>query len=103
VWAQTFSYITIREEQKLKLLEYREMRTIFGSKTEEVRGSLKKLYEERHNFYSSRTIVGMIQPRTGFRGYWWGNLKKKSSIERRCLDGMMMIIIMIVTIITDQV
>ena len=47
------SYITIREEQKLKLLEYREIRKIFGSKTEEVTGSLKKLLnKERHDFYS---------------------------------------------------
>jgi hypothetical protein len=70
---------------------------IFGSNT--VTGSLKKLHnEERHDFYSSRTIVGVIQPRTGFRGYWWGDLKKKSSIERRFVDGMMMMIVTIITI-----
>ena len=63
-------FITIREGQKLKLLEYREMRKIFGFKTEEVAGSLKKLHnEERHDFCSSRTIVRVIQSRTGFRGY----------------------------------
>jgi hypothetical protein len=72
VWAQT-----IREGQKLKLLKYREMREIFGFKTEEVAGSFKKIHnEERHDFYSSLTFVGVIQSRTGFRGYCWGNLKE---------------------------
>jgi len=74
------SYI-IREEQKLKLLEYREMCKISEYKKKEVAGSLKKLHNEINDFYSLQTVVRVIQSRTGFRGYCWGNLKKRVQLN----------------------
>jgi hypothetical protein len=55
----------IREEHRLKVLENRVLRRIFGPKRDEVTGDWRKLHnEELHNFYSSPNIIRMIKSRT---------------------------------------
>jgi hypothetical protein len=41
-----------------------ELRGIFGSKRDEVKGGWRELYnEEIHNWYSSPTIISMVKSR----------------------------------------
>jgi hypothetical protein len=68
------------------------LRRIFGPKRDEVTGGWRKLHnEERHNLYSSPSIIGMIKSRRMrwaghvarmgkrgiHRGYWWESQKEK--------------------------
>jgi hypothetical protein len=56
--------LTLREERRLRLLENRVLRRIFGPKRDEVTGGWRKLYnEELHNLYTSPSIIIMIKPR----------------------------------------
>jgi hypothetical protein len=56
--------LTLREEHRLRELENRVLRRIFGPKTDEVIGSWRKLHnEELHNFYSSSSIIRMFKSR----------------------------------------
>jgi hypothetical protein len=49
----------MREERRLKMLENRVLRKIFGPKRDEVRGELRKLFnEELNDLYSSTNING---------------------------------------------
>jgi hypothetical protein len=44
--------LTLREEHRLRMVENRDLRRIFGPKREEVKGEWRKLHnEELHNLY----------------------------------------------------
>jgi hypothetical protein len=54
----------MREERRMRVFENREMRTIFGSRRDEITGEWKKLYnEELNDLYSSPNIVRLIKLR----------------------------------------
>jgi hypothetical protein len=54
----------LREEHRLRVLENRVLRIIFGPKRDEVMRDWRKLLnEELHNLYSSRNIIIMIKSR----------------------------------------
>ena len=55
-------YITLREERRLRVLENRVQRKIFGPKREEVTGEWRKLHNEEFNdMYSSPNFIGLIK------------------------------------------
>jgi hypothetical protein len=50
---ETWSF-SLREERRLRMIEKRVLRGVFGGKKEEVTGRLRKLHNEvLHNLYSS--------------------------------------------------
>jgi hypothetical protein len=56
-------FLTLREENKLMVFEYRMMR-IFGPKKDGVMGRWRKLHnEELHDLYSSPRIIRIIKSR----------------------------------------
>jgi hypothetical protein len=56
--------LTVREEHKLRVLENKMLRTIFGPKRDGVAGGWRKLHnEELHNLYSSPRIIRIIKSR----------------------------------------
>jgi hypothetical protein len=56
--------LTLREELRLRVFEYRVWREIFGPKKDEVTEEWRKLHnEERHDLYSSPNIVRVIKSR----------------------------------------
>jgi hypothetical protein len=56
--------LTIRAEHKLRVLENRVLRKIFGPKRDRVTGGWRKLHnEELHNLYSSPSIIRVIKSR----------------------------------------
>jgi hypothetical protein len=56
--------LTLKEEHRLRALENRILRKIFGSKRDEVTGKWRKLHnEELHNLYSSTDIIRQIKSR----------------------------------------
>jgi hypothetical protein len=56
--------LTLREEHRLRVLENRVLRMIFGPKGDEMIGHWRKLHnEELHNLYSSPSIVRIIKSR----------------------------------------
>jgi hypothetical protein len=58
---KTWSLI-LREEQRLRVLENRVLRRIFGPKRDEVRGGWRKLHnEELHNLYSSLSVIIILK------------------------------------------
>jgi hypothetical protein len=60
---ETWSLI-LREEHRLRVFENRVVRRIFGPTRDEVTGEWRKLYnEERHNVYSSPSIIKTIKSR----------------------------------------
>jgi hypothetical protein len=62
----------LREERRLRVFENRALRRIFGPKTDEVTGELRKLHnEELNDLYSSPTIVRVIKSR---RMRWAGHV-----------------------------
>jgi hypothetical protein len=64
--------LTLREEHRLKVLENRVLRNIFGPKRDELTGGWRKLHnEELHNLYSSPSIIRMIKSR---RMVWAGHV-----------------------------
>jgi hypothetical protein len=82
--------LTLREEHRLRVLENRVLRRIFGSKRDEVRGGWRYLRnEELCDLYSSPNIIRMAKlrrmkwtghvARIGRRGmhigYWWESQK----------------------------
>jgi hypothetical protein len=56
--------LTVREEHKLRVLENRVMKRIFGPKKDGVTGGWRKLHnEELHDMYSSSCIIRIIKSR----------------------------------------
>jgi hypothetical protein len=56
--------LTLREEHRLMMFEYRVLGGIFGPKKEEVTGTLRKLpNKDFHNSYSAPNIIRMIKLR----------------------------------------
>jgi hypothetical protein len=68
--------LTLREEHRLRVLENRVLRRIFGPKRDEVTGGWRKLHnEELHGLYYSSSIVRVINARRmRWAGQWrtWG-------------------------------
>jgi hypothetical protein len=75
--------LTLREEHRLRVIENRVLRNIFGPKRDEVTGGWRKLHNEKlHNLYSSPNIFGMIKSR---RMRWAGHvvrMRAKSNAYR---------------------
>jgi hypothetical protein len=79
-------FLTLREECRLRVLENRVLRRIFGPKRDKVIGEWRKLHNEELNYlYSSPNIVWVIKLRrmrwAGHvacmgGGFWWGNLRE---------------------------
>jgi hypothetical protein len=66
--------LTLREEHKLRVVENRMLRRIFGPKRDGVTGRWTKLHnEELHNFYSSPSIIRIIKSR---RMRWVGHMAR---------------------------
>jgi hypothetical protein len=56
--------LTVKEEQKLRALENRVLRKIFGPKREEVAGGWRRLHNvELHNLYASSNITRLSKSR----------------------------------------
>jgi hypothetical protein len=84
--------LTLREEHRLRMVENRVLRRIFGPKRDEVTGEWRKLYnEELRDLYSSPNIIRIIKSRSmrwaghvarmGRRGtridYWWEGQRER--------------------------
>jgi hypothetical protein len=64
--------LTLREECRLRVLEDRELRRLFGPKKEEVTGEWTRLYnEELYALYLSPNIIWVIKSR---RLRWAGHV-----------------------------
>jgi hypothetical protein len=64
--------LTLREGHKLRVVENRVLRRIFGPKRDEVTGEWRKLhYDEFHSLYSSSSIIRIIKSR---RMIWAGHV-----------------------------
>jgi hypothetical protein len=64
--------LTLREEHKLRVYEYRMLRRIFGPKRSKVTGDWRKLHNEEFNdLYFSPNIVWVIKSR---RMRWAGHV-----------------------------
>jgi hypothetical protein len=56
--------LTLREEHRLRVLENRVLRRIFGQMWDEVMGEFRKLHnEELRDLYSSPSIIRIIKSR----------------------------------------
>jgi len=54
--------LTLKEERRLRVLEKRMLRRIFGPKRDEVKGGWRKLYnEELNDLFCSPNIVRVIK------------------------------------------
>jgi hypothetical protein len=66
--------LTLREEHRLRALENRVLRRMFGLRRDEVTRDWRKLHnDELHNLYSSPSIITMITSR---RMRWTGNIAR---------------------------
>jgi hypothetical protein len=66
--------LTVREEHKLRVLENRVLRRIFGPKRDGVTGGWRKLHnQDLHNLYSSPSKIRIIKSR---RMRWAGHLAR---------------------------
>jgi hypothetical protein len=64
--------LAIREEHRLRVVENRVLRRIFGPKRDEVTGEWRKLHkEELHDLYSSPSILRMSKSK---RMRWEGHV-----------------------------
>ena len=62
--------ITLREERRLRELENRMLRRIFGPKRDEVTGEWRKLHNEELNYlYCSPNIVRVVKSRLRWAGH----------------------------------
>jgi hypothetical protein len=67
-------FLTLREEHRLRVFENRVLRRIFGPKRDEVTGEWRKLHnKERHDLYSSPSIIRIIKSR---RIRWAGHVAR---------------------------
>jgi hypothetical protein len=67
-------YISVREEHKLRVVENRVLRRIFGPKKDGVTGGWRMLYnEELHNLNSSPCTIRIIKSR---RMRWAGHVAR---------------------------
>jgi hypothetical protein len=74
--------LTLREEHRLRVVENRVLRRIFGLKRDEVTGGWRKLhYEEIRNLYSSPNKIRMIMSR---RRRWAGHVARRR--EEECMQ-----------------
>jgi hypothetical protein len=72
--SETWS-LTLKDEHRLRMLEKRVLRRIFGPKRNEMRRSWKNLHnEELHNLYSSPSVIIMLKSR---RMRWAGHVARK--------------------------
>jgi hypothetical protein len=62
-WSET-SFLTFREEHRLRVFGNRVLRRVFGPKSDVVIGERRKLLnKELHDLYSSPSIIRMIKSR----------------------------------------
>jgi hypothetical protein len=73
-------FLTVREEHKLRVIENRVLRRIFGPKRDGMTGGWRKLHnEEFHNLYSSPSIIRIIKSRSvGWAGHVAGMEEKRN-------------------------
>jgi hypothetical protein len=72
--------LTLREEHRLRVSEYRVLRRIFGLKRDEVTGGWRKLHnEEPRDWYSSPSVIRIIKSR---RMKWAGHVAECLKMER---------------------
>jgi hypothetical protein len=84
--------LTLKEEYRLRVFDYRVLRRIFGPKRDEVTGEWRKLHkEELHDLYSSPSIIRILKSRgmrwaghvarMGRKGtlidYWWESRRER--------------------------
>jgi hypothetical protein len=91
--------LTLREEHRLRVLENRVLRRIFGPKREEVTRGLRKLHNEKfRKLYSSPCIIRVRKSRRmrwaghvariGENiGYWWKIQKERDHWEDQNVRG----------------
>ena len=74
--------LTPREERRLRVLENRVLKRIFGPKRDEVTGEWRKLHnEELSDLYSLPNIVQVLKSRTM---RWAGHVAR---VGERCAQG----------------
>jgi hypothetical protein len=94
--------LKMKEECRLRVLENRVLRRIFGPKRDEVTREWTKLHNEEHyDLYSSPNIIRVIKSRrmrwaehVALCGggevhivFWWGNLSERDHLEEPEVDG----------------
>jgi hypothetical protein len=73
--------LTLREEHRLGVFEYRVLRRIFGPKRDETTGEWRKLHnEELHDLDSSPSIIRIMKSR---RMRWAGHVARMGGEEER--------------------
>jgi hypothetical protein len=71
--------LTLREEHRLRVIENRVLRRIYGPKRDEVTGGWRKLHnEELHGLYSSPSIFRVIKAR---RMGWVGHVARMGEVN----------------------
>jgi len=93
--------LTLREECRLRVLEGRVVRRLFGPKRDKVKGEWRNVHnEELNNLYSSPNVVRVIKSRRmrwaghaasvgggeAYTGFWWVNLRETDHLEDPGID-----------------
>jgi hypothetical protein len=94
--------LTLREECRLRVIENRVLKRVFGPKRDEVTGKLRKLHIEELNYlYFLPSIVRVVKSRRmrwaghvarmkrkeGRRGWCWENLRERGRWGDPDVDG----------------